>query len=221
MAVASARACTSSTADYPLFAEALRAWRSREGVNQPPVQVEVTLSPATARAVPCEPTLKVEATVESTFESPSESTYQAIPEEISELTPPAISEATCESTHEQFQLQVTLSSAPATVEVEDSRSDCEQTSSGSDYSKETISVSSSNDASCDTHVEIYGSTGARVKVGGVEEEAWNARGGALAHQKPTASSMRQQQEIKHALKCSGRRNAGSTTKAATRRPSRP
>ncbi|CAI5499682.1 unnamed protein product [Closterium sp. Naga37s-1] len=60
------------------------------------------------------------------------------------------------------------------------------------------------------------STGARVKVGGVEGKAWNARGGALAHQKPTASSMRQQQEKEHAVRCRGRRSGASTTKAAAR-----
>ncbi|CAI5983652.1 unnamed protein product [Closterium sp. NIES-65] len=60
------------------------------------------------------------------------------------------------------------------------------------------------------------STGARVKVGGVEGKAWNARGGALTHQKPTASSVRQQQEREHTVKCRGRSNAGSTTKAAAR-----
>ncbi|CAI7857600.1 unnamed protein product [Closterium sp. NIES-54] len=49
-----------------------------------------------------------------------------------------------------------------------------------------------------------GSTRARVKVGAVEGKAWNARGGALAHQKPTASSMRQQQEKELAMKCRGR-----------------
>ncbi|CAI5474120.1 unnamed protein product [Closterium sp. Yama58-4] len=205
MAVASVRACTSSSAEYPSFVEALRAWRSREAVKPSRAQVEVTLSCATACAAPCEPTVEVEAIVESAFESPSESTSHAIPKEI----------LTCEST----QLQVTLSSAPAAEEEEteeDLKSDCDQTSAGSNDSKETISVSfsvRSNDTSCEKHA---GSTGARVKLGGVEGKAWNARGGALAHQKPTASSMRQQQEREHAVKCRGRSNAGSTTKAAAR-----
>ncbi|CAI5460386.1 unnamed protein product [Closterium sp. Yama58-4] len=179
MAVASVRACTSSSAEYPSFAEALRAWRSREAVKPSRAQVEVPLSCAIACAVPCEPTVEVEAIVEV------EATSQAIPEEIS----------TCEST----QLQVTLSSAPAAEEEEteaDLKSDCDQTSAGSSDSKDTVSVSfsvsKSNVTSC--------STGARVKVDGVDGKAWNARGGALAHQKPTASSMRQQQEREHAVK---------------------
>ncbi|CAI5474118.1 unnamed protein product [Closterium sp. Yama58-4] len=183
MAVDSVSACSSSSAEHPSFAEVLSIWRNREAVKPSRVQVEVPLRSATACAAPCEATVEeVEATVESAVESPSESTCQAIPEEIS----------TCESA----QLQVTLSSATAEEKEEteeDLRSDC----AGSDDSNETISVSFSVSNSS---VTSY-STRARVNVDGVEGKAWNARGGAVTNQKPTARSMRQQQEREHAVKC--------------------
>ncbi|CAI5465796.1 unnamed protein product [Closterium sp. Yama58-4] len=167
MAVAPASACSSSSAEHPSFAEVLSIWRKRDEVAQSRAKVDLPLSSATACAAPCEPTVEVEGTVKSTFESPSESTYQAISEEIS----------TCEST----KLQVTLSSAPAAEEEEteeDLSSDCDQTSAGSNDSKETVSVRFSvSKTSCAINIVLLAALAVTLAQPSLSPISFQASGG--------------------------------------------